>query len=255
MTYKYCLVRRAIYENDPTSKLKKRRSLKDMKRLFKLPFWIMMFLVICSLISIALILLFKFNTMLVSIPYFVIALVSFVFEIPREDKIYHMEERNKEIRIKECEYEEYINNVREILTELGVNTPNKIEKLKEECEEILIKRNNRFSNINNRIIDMLIGVPLGALIASTMVEIRQLVWVDFSCVIIKHLTFCIIQSFISFLCILIYLAITDALESACFFKSRTESADTCKDIKIFYQYESSPFRFFKQKNGQAFFKT
>ena len=46
MTYKYCLVRRAIYENDPTSKLKKRRSLKDMKRLFKLPFWIMMFLVI-----------------------------------------------------------------------------------------------------------------------------------------------------------------------------------------------------------------
>ena len=168
MTYKYCLVRRAIYENDPTSKLKKRRSLKDMKRLFKLPFWIMMFLVICSLISIALILLFKFNTMLVSIPYFVIALVSFVFEIPREDKIYHMEERNKEIRIKECEYEEYINNVREILTELGVNTPNKIEKLKEECEEILIKRNNRFSNINNRIIDMLIGVPLGALIESTI---------------------------------------------------------------------------------------
>ena len=168
MTYKYCLVRRAIYENDPTSKLKKRRSLKDMKRLFKLPFWIMMFLVICSLISIALILLFKFNTMLVYIPYFVIALVSFVFEIPREDKIYHMEERNKEIRIKECEHEEYINNVREILTELGVNTPNKIEKLKEECEEILIKRNNRFSNINNRIIDMLIGVPLGALIASTI---------------------------------------------------------------------------------------
>lgn len=168
MTYKYCLVRRAIYENDPTSKLKKRRNLKDMKRLFKLPFWIMMFLVICSLISIALILLFKFNTMLIYISYFVIALVSFVFEIPREDKIYHMEERNKEIRIKECEYEEYINNVREILTELGVNTPNKIEKLKEECKGILIKRNNGFSNITNRIIDMLIGVPLGALIASTI---------------------------------------------------------------------------------------
>lgn len=85
MTYKYCLVRRAIYENDPTSKLKKRRSLKDMKRLFKLPFWIMMFFVICSLISIALILIFKFNTMLIYIPYFVIALASFVLEIPRED--------------------------------------------------------------------------------------------------------------------------------------------------------------------------
>ena len=38
MTYKYCLVRRAIYENDPTSKLKKRRSLKDMKRLLNFHF-------------------------------------------------------------------------------------------------------------------------------------------------------------------------------------------------------------------------
>ena len=135
MTYKYCLVRRAIYENDSTSKLKKRRSLKDMKRLFKLPIWIMMFFVICSLISIALILIFKFNTMLIYIPYFVIALASFVLEIPREDKIYHMKERNKEIRIKENEYEEYINNVREILTELGVNTPNKIEKLRKNARK------------------------------------------------------------------------------------------------------------------------
>lgn len=168
MTYKYYLVRRAIYENDPTSKLKKRRSLKDMKRLFKLPFWIMLSLVICSLISIALILVFELNSMLIYIPYFIIILASFVLEIPREDKIYHMEERNKEIQIKESEYEDYINNVREILTKLGINTCDKIEKLKEECEEILNKRNARFSNINNRIIDMLIGVPLGALIASTI---------------------------------------------------------------------------------------
>ncbi len=173
MTYKYYLVRRTIYENDPTSKLKKRRSLKDMKRLFKLPFWITMFSVICSLISIAFILIFKFNTMLIYIFYFVIAIAFFVLEIPREDKIYHMEERNKEIQIKEHEYEKYINNVREILTKLGVNTPNMIEKLKEECEEILIKRNNRFSNITDRIIDMLIGVPLGALIASTIYADRK----------------------------------------------------------------------------------
>ena len=43
MTYRYYLVRRAIYEKDPTSKLKKCRNLKDMKRLFKLPYWIMNF--------------------------------------------------------------------------------------------------------------------------------------------------------------------------------------------------------------------
>ena len=50
------------------------------------------------------------------------------------------------------------------------------------------------------------------------VEIRQLIGVDFSCVIIKHLTFCIIQRFVCFLCIFVYFTITDALESACFFK-------------------------------------
>lgn len=168
MTYKYYLVRRAMYENDPTSKFKKWRSLKDMKRLFKLPFWIMMILIICSLIFIALIFACKLNSILIYIPYCIIIFAAFVLEIPREDKIYHMEERNKEIQLKEMEYEDYINNVKEILTGLGINTQDKIEKLKEECEEILNKRNNRFSNINNRIIDMLIGVPLGALIASTI---------------------------------------------------------------------------------------
>ena len=87
-----------------------------------------------------------------------------------------------------------------------------------------------------------------------MVEIGKFVWVDLSCVIIKHLTFCIIQSFIGFLCILIYLAVTDALKAARFFKSRTESAYSCKDIKIFYQYESSSFRFFQQKTVKLFSK-
>lgn len=168
MTYRYYLVRRAIYEKDPTSKLKKCRNLKDMKRLFKLPYWIMIFLVMCSLIFIALILILKLNSMLIYISYFIIIIASFVLEIPREDKIYHMEERNKEIQVKESEYEDYINDVRELLTKLGINTCDKIGKLKEECEEILNKRNSRFSNINNRIIDMLIVVPLGALIASTI---------------------------------------------------------------------------------------
>ena len=88
-----------------------------------------------------------------------------------------------------------------------------------------------------------------------MVEIEQFVRVDLSCIIVIHLVSCIVQRFVCFLCIFVYFTITDALKAARFFKSWAKSAYSCKDIKIFYQYESSPFRFFKQKNGQAFFKT
>lgn len=87
-----------------------------------------------------------------------------------------------------------------------------------------------------------------------MVEIGQLVWVYFSCVIVIHLVSCIIHCFICFFSISIYLAVSDALKAARFFKFRTESAYSCKDIKIFYQYESSPFRFFKQKTVKIFSK-
>ena len=88
-----------------------------------------------------------------------------------------------------------------------------------------------------------------------MVEIGQFVSVDLSCIIVIHLVSCIIHCFICFFSILIYLAVSDALKTACFFKSRTESAYSCKDIKIFYQYELSPFRFFQQKTVKLFFKT
>lgn len=87
-----------------------------------------------------------------------------------------------------------------------------------------------------------------------MVEIGQLVLVDFSCVIVIHLVSCIIHCFICFFSISIYLAVSDALKAARFFKFRTESAYSCKDIKIFYQYESSPFRFFSTKKRSSFFQ-
>lgn len=166
MTRKYYLVRRAIYENKHKSKLRKCRSINEVKRLFKPPIWIILAVVILSLIFSLWIMLFKHNYMLILIPYLIIVLAPLILEILHEDKVYYMEVRDKEIQTKKSEYNEYINNVKEILTKLEINTPAKIEMLKKECDEALNKRNNKFSNLNNRIIDMLIVVPLGALIAS-----------------------------------------------------------------------------------------
>ena len=87
-----------------------------------------------------------------------------------------------------------------------------------------------------------------------MVEIGQLVRVDLSCIIVIHLVSCIIHYFICFFSISNYIAVSDALKAARFFKFRTESAYSCKDIKIFYQYESFPFRFFQQKTVKLFSK-
>ena len=87
-----------------------------------------------------------------------------------------------------------------------------------------------------------------------MVEIGKFVRVDLSCVIVIHIVSCIIHCFICFFSISIYLAVSDALKAVRFFKFRTESAYSCKDIKIFYQYESSSFRFFQQKTVKLFSK-
>lgn len=63
-------------------------------------------------------------------------------------------------------YEQYITDVRNILLKHGIDTPEKVMKLKTECETTLKVREDKYIKINSKIIDMFIGVPLGALIAS-----------------------------------------------------------------------------------------
>ena len=166
MTYKYRYIRRAIYEENPASKLNLNRSFTDMGRLFKRPIWIMLGILLVAIIFTLIIVIYNLNTHLLWIPSFLIVLISFSSQIIRERYFYNDSIRVNELSKKNHNYEQYVSDVWDILRTYGIDTPDKVKLLKTECETLLKSREDKYTTINNKIIDILIGVPLGALIAS-----------------------------------------------------------------------------------------
>lgn len=166
MTYKYLYVRRAIYEENPVGKLSRYRNWSDMARLFKLPYWIMLGVLLISIVFLILIAIYGFNSPLMGIPVILIVSVVVLTEILREKYLFNDSVRATELSERMQNYELYVTKIKEILRNHGIDTPEKIAKLKAECETALKMREEKFAKINSKIVDMLIGVPLGALIAS-----------------------------------------------------------------------------------------
>lgn len=100
------------------------------------------------------------------IPIIIIVLISVLSQIPREKYFYNDSARTSELSERMWNYEQYVSDIWGILRNHGIDTPEKVMNLKTECETILKMREDKFAKINSKIIDMLIGVPLGALIAS-----------------------------------------------------------------------------------------
>lgn len=166
MTYKYLYIRRAMYEENPTDRLNSYRSLADMVRLFKLPYWIMLAVLLISIIALFIIMILDSKSLIIWIPIIIIVLVSVLSQISREKNLYDDSARANELSEKMQDYDQYVSHVWDILRNHGIDTPDKVMKLKIECETTLKMREDKFTKINNKIIDMLIGVPLGAFIAS-----------------------------------------------------------------------------------------
>lgn len=166
MTRKYLEVRREIYEKNPSRKVNSYRSFKDMVRLFKLPYWIMLVVLIIALIGLITTVILTPEGPYVLIIMLSIIVVLLLSQIPREKYFFNKLERENELSEKTKDYEQYIAAVWDILKKHGIDNNDKILKLRTECETALKMRDEKFSKINNRIVDMLIGVPLGALIAS-----------------------------------------------------------------------------------------
>jgi hypothetical protein len=166
MTYKYQYIRREIYEKNPEGELNSYRSFTDMVRLFRLPFWIMLGSLLIACIFLVVVVIFYPKSLLIWIPIIIIFVVNMLSQIPREKYFYHSKARENEVLEKMKNYEQYTSGVREVLHSQGIDTPEKLKALRKECELTLKSREDRYIKINGKIIDMLIGVPLGALIAS-----------------------------------------------------------------------------------------
>lgn len=188
MTYKYQYIRREMYEKDPAGKLNSYRSLAEMRQLFKLPYWIMIGVLLISLISLLVFVLFYSDSPFIWIPVVIIILELVISQIPREKYMYNDSVRANELSEVNHNYAEYVSDVWNILQNCGINSPEKLIKLKTECETSLKIREVKFAKINSKLIDMLIGVPLGALIASIIYANNNAVPVAIGAIILIGLT-------------------------------------------------------------------
>ena len=59
-----------------------------------------------------------------------------------------------------------IEDIDKIFRKHGIDTNEKLKKLKSECEGLLNARKSKYTTINGKILEMFIGVPLDALVAS-----------------------------------------------------------------------------------------
>ena len=137
-----------------------------MIRLFKPSLWIMSGSVVFAMISFGVIAWIGLLNPLIWIPILIIIIASVISQVSREKYLYNDAERKKELSEKIRDYDRYVLRVRNVLRNNGIDTPEKITKLKTECETVLKTNQEKFTIINNKIFDMFIGVPLGALIAS-----------------------------------------------------------------------------------------
>ena len=174
MTYKYSFVRRAIYEDNPISRLNSSRNFSDMVRVFKWPYWIMLVILLLATFAILPIGIFVTRPITKNCFVFVCAAiiigVAIFMQVCREKHLY-----NESVRADEWDqviehYAEYVTDVRKILLYYKIDTPEKLAKLQAEGKAALTRHENGFIKLNSKIFDMLIGVPLGVLISSMIYE-------------------------------------------------------------------------------------
>lgn len=199
MTRKYLDVRRAIYEKNPSRIMNSYRSFSETIKLFKRPFWILFGIFTIFLIAFVFVVISVPNNPLDLIIMIPIVIISLALEIPREKYLYNESARANELVEKNRSYEQYISEIWNILQSQGIDTLDKVHILKNECNAILSKRENTFQKIDGKIVDMLIGVPLGALIASVIYSGSKAVPTAILVTVLIGITILGILKFFSFL--------------------------------------------------------
>lgn len=139
-----------------------------MVRLFKRLYWIMLGVMLFAILLLFFIIIKVPNNPLIFIPVLIILVISIISQIPREIHFYNDAARKGEIAQQIQDYQQYIDYIDGIFRKYGIDTAEKMKILRAECEGVLKAREDKYAKISTRVIDMLIGVPLGALIASIM---------------------------------------------------------------------------------------
>lgn len=165
VTYKYFEVRREVFENCSDKGLNQYRSFRQMLKIWKWSYWALVIcMCICMIAGIVLAVVFP-GEIFCAIPVGVEYIVLFIAELCSE-KLYNQKERKKELDDRKQCYKEYVERINFVLNEQGIRSREMREKLRKECTYLLEKHEQKFSLVNSRVFDMLVGVPLGALVSA-----------------------------------------------------------------------------------------
>jgi len=165
MTYKYLRVRNDIYDKCSDKGMKKLRSGKELKQLFKPLHWYLLISSILAITALCVILIFKVGFWWELIPILIIV-ANIVISEYRFDKSLDKVAREKELQSLNDEYDKFIKNANEVLMNHGIDTKGKRDLLRNECLLYLDSRNKKFKSFKTGAISQLIGVPVGALISA-----------------------------------------------------------------------------------------
>lgn len=165
-TYRYWDVRRDIYNHCANTPLRRNRTFNEMRRLFKWSYWTMLIcMVVCMLSVLILVLFFPLFACYSLIPIGIILLLSIGSEF-LSDKMYNPSERQKELDERAICLNQYIHSINNVLISHGITTKEQRDLLQKECENQLENHSKSYTAVSNRTFEMLIGVPLGALISA-----------------------------------------------------------------------------------------
>ncbi len=172
MTYKYYDVRQDIYETCSDKKLKGFRTWSEIKKLFKTFHWIMFTILILSLISVIVIWLCPISNLWNFIPMSIIFLCTIIVEY-KFNPLLDEDARKSEMEKQNIVYNEYIDQIKDVLNKHGIDNDTKRQLLKKECISSLEKHESKYAVANVKVFDSLIGVPIGALISSLIYKNRD----------------------------------------------------------------------------------
>lgn len=164
-TYRYWDIRSDVYEQCANMTPKKYRTFTDMRKLFKLSYWLLLIgMLVCLITYIALFLILP-GTFYWLIPVCGTLLLSITSEL-FGNRMYNPLERKREIEEHSANLELYVENIQIVLSKHGIITKDQRSALRKECEQQLSTHSTNYKSVSNKVFDMLVGVPLGAFISA-----------------------------------------------------------------------------------------
>ena len=164
-TFRYLDVRRDIYDQCSKKVPRKYRTFADMRRVFTIKCWLLFIGMIVNFIVYIIFAVFRTNSFYWLCSFAITLVLNFLAEL-WSDSMYNPLERSREIEEHRENLERYIEVIQTILSRNGIETKAQRDVLRRECEQQLSIRKNGYIFVSNKAFEMLIGVPLGALISA-----------------------------------------------------------------------------------------